>query len=163
MKKRRDYDREHQAQMSRRRIRTMKRFASTKSGFRKQMAEMALGLSYASGMSMEVEPGAKKRKVCKCCQGVGHLTTKARDCKCYELSKEQVHEEMVSKHALKAAETAVLVARAAATAVEGGEAQSEGTCECFGVCCDVDNMNSSQYSIYGCFPRRGNRHWRHNN
>jgi hypothetical protein len=164
MKKRRDYDRKYQAQMSRRRIRSIKRFASTKSEFRKQMAEKALGLSYASGMNMEVvEPGAKKRKVCKYCQGVGHLTTKARDCKYYELSKEQVHEEMVSKHALKVAETAVLVARAAATAVEGSEAQSEGTCECFGVCCDVDNMNSSQYSIYGRFLRRGIRHWRPNN
>jgi hypothetical protein len=127
------------------------------------MAEKALGLSHASGMNMEVEPGAKKRKVCKHCQGVGYLTTEARDCKCYELSKEQVHEEMVSKHALKAAETAVLVARAAATAVEGSEAQSEGTSECFGVCCDVDNMNSSQHSIHGRFLRRGIRHWRQNN
>jgi hypothetical protein len=70
MKKKRDYDRKHQAQMSRRRIGSTKRFASTKSEFRKQMAEKALGLSCASGMNMEVEPGAKKRKVCKCCQGV---------------------------------------------------------------------------------------------
>jgi hypothetical protein len=64
---------------------------------------------------------------------------------------------MVSKHTLKAAETAVLVARAAATAVEGSEAQSEGACECFGVCCDVDNMNSSQCSICGRFLRKGIR------
>jgi hypothetical protein len=163
-KKKRDYDRKHhQAQMSRRRIRGMKRFASTKSEFRKQMAEKALGLSCGSGMNMEVEPGAKKRKVCKHCQGVGHLTTEARDCKHCKLSKEQVDKEMVSKHALKAAETTVLVARAAATAVEGGEAQSEGTCECSGVCCDVHNMNSSQCSICGHFPHRGIRHWRQNN
>jgi hypothetical protein len=92
MKKRRDYDRKHQSQMSRRRIRSTKRFASTKSEFRKQMAEKALGLLHASGVNMEAEPGAKKRKVCKCCQGVGHLTTEARDCKHYESSKEQVHE-----------------------------------------------------------------------
>jgi hypothetical protein len=123
-----------------------------------------LGLLHASGMNMEVaEPGAKKRKVGKYCQGVGHLTTKARDCKCYKLSKEQVQEAMVIKHTLKAAETAVLVAAAAATAVEGSEAQSEGVCKCFGVCCDVDNMNSSQCSIYGRFLRRGIRHWRPNN
>jgi hypothetical protein len=109
MKKRRDYDRKCQAQISRRRTRSIKRFANTESEFRKQMAEKALGLSHASGMNMEVEPGGKKRKVCKYCQGVGHLTTEARDCKHCELSKEQVHEEMVSKHTLKAAETAVLV------------------------------------------------------
>jgi hypothetical protein len=68
------------------------------------------------------------------------------------------------QHALKAAETAALVSRAAPTAVEGSEAQSEGACaECFGVCCDVDNMNSSQHSIYEHFLRRGIRHWRQNN
>jgi hypothetical protein len=149
--------------MSRRRIRSMKRLDSTKSEFRKQMAEKALGFSCASGMNMEAEPGAKKRKVCKHCQGVGRLTTEARDCNCYELSKEQEQEERVSKHALKAAETVALVARAAATAVEGGEAQSEGVCDYFGVCCDVDNMNSSQHSTYGPFLRRGIRHWRPNN
>jgi hypothetical protein len=53
-------------------------------------------------------------------------STEARDCKHYESSKEQVREEMVSKHALKAA--SALVARAAATAVEGGEAQSARRC-----------------------------------
>jgi hypothetical protein len=57
MEKRQDYDRKYQAQISRRRIRSIKRFASTKSEFRKEMAEKALGLSYASGMNMEVEPG----------------------------------------------------------------------------------------------------------
>jgi dihydroxyacetone kinase DhaKLM complex PTS-EIIA-like component DhaM len=105
----------------------MKKFAGSLSELRKQMAEKAVRLSHESGMNTEEGLGAKKRKMCRCCQKLGHLTTKAEACKHYKLTVEQVQAEMVSNHALKAAETAVLVAGPAATAVQGtSEAQSEG-------------------------------------
>jgi hypothetical protein len=73
------------------------------------------------------------------------------------LTEELLEAEMVNMRTLKAAEAAMVEAGAAAAALEAGEAQSEGTCECFGVHCDVDNTQFDQHSICGRFPLRS--HW----
>lgn len=92
------------------------------------------------------------------CQKSGHLTNRWKAGKCDKFANQELQAETaaVSIHALKTAETAVLVAAAAAAAVDSSEVQSEGTCECFGVCCDINNIQFSHCSICGCFFARRN-------
>jgi hypothetical protein len=113
MKQRRDYDCKCQAWPKRKRMRKLIKFAGSKVELQKQMPEKAVGLSHGSGMNMEEE-----LKNCRCCHESGHLTTKAGACKHNKFAIEELQAEMVSNHALKAAETAVLAAGAAAAAVE---------------------------------------------
>jgi hypothetical protein len=159
MKKKRDYDRNYQAQPTQKRKRSVKKFDSTKDRLKKQMADKALGVAYRSGMNMEPnsndEPGenTKVKKGCIACGAMDHRTRRAKACKYSRWSEQDFREEIVRITVSKATEEVAGVA----TAVEDSGVQSEGTYAFFGVRCDVDNMQFNQYSNYARFLHRGIR------
>jgi hypothetical protein len=91
MKIKRDYDRKYQALPKRKRNRSAIKFRKMRTGLSKQMADKAIGLTYASGMNMghnmdEVEgEGDKKRRkkavICMHCGESTHKTRRSKACK----------------------------------------------------------------------------------
>jgi len=154
MKRKRDYDKEHQAQAKRRRRRSVLKFANTKEDLSKQVADKAMGLAHGSGLNMEEQDKnevagekPKTKKVCVACGESTHKTRRAKACKYHTWEEKDFREEIVRVAVLKATGEAGRVA----TAEEDSEVQSEGAYNLFDVCCDVDNMQFSQYSFYALF------------
>jgi hypothetical protein len=81
MKKKRDYDRWHQAQPKRKRTRSEKKFAKLKDGMAKQMADKAMGHAHGSGMNMAGEEDSTnktKKKVVSFVRSRGTQRTERR-------------------------------------------------------------------------------------
>jgi hypothetical protein len=158
MSKRKKYDGNYQAQPKRKRKRSEIKFGRMKEGLKKQMADKAMGLVYATGHNMGlddegVEQAEVNRNACIFCGVAGHKTRRAQICKYYGWSKVDVEAEMVSINVARATGIAV----ATATNAASSQVESEGTCYFLGSQYDCYNIQYCPYSFYMHFLRRGTR------
>jgi hypothetical protein len=148
MSNRKKYDRNYQAQPNRKRKRSELKFAKSKEGLKKQMADKAMGLEYATGQNMEVdndgveqEPSRKNVNTCMFCGVAGHKTRRSKGCKYYGWPKAEVEAEMVAVNVARATG----IAEATATETDPSEVQSDGKCYFFWSICDCFNIQHSSY------------------
>ena len=100
MGRRRDYDKDYQAQPKRKRKRAEIRFGTIKEGTQKQMADKAMGLAYETGMNLMeqnndmTEKQKSQKTVCKACGASSHKTRRAKVCKYNLWSEEAFREEL---------------------------------------------------------------------
>ena len=143
--KKRDYDKGYQARTERRKERARLRQNIIQDGVKKQMADKAIGLMYASGMNMaddgDVEGGGKRQKitnsVCRFCSKPGHKTRRSANCLYHGWEEEDVNVEMVRLSIAKATGDA--------SGKVQSKVQSEGKSELFGSGCDTTNTHCCQY------------------
>jgi hypothetical protein len=158
MSRKREFDQSYQALPKRKRKRSELKFAKTKEGLRKQMADKAIGRDYDTGLNMgllndpqgEKAPRSEKFS-CIFCGVPGHKTRRSKSCKYFGWAKSKVEAEMVSLNVSKATGLAV----GAATVPHSSIVQSEGKCDYFGNKCDAQNMYYFWYSFDAHVLRRG--------
>jgi hypothetical protein len=83
------------------------KFAKMKDGLKKQLADKAMGLVYATGYSMGldnegVEQPEKNGNTCIFCGVAGHKTRRVKICKYFGWPKVEVEAEMVSVNVARA-------------------------------------------------------------
>jgi hypothetical protein len=159
MSNRKKYDGNYQAQPKRKRKRIEMKFGKMKEGLKKQMADKAMRLVYATRHSMGlddegVEQAENNPNTCIFCGVAGHKTRRAKICKYFGWRKADVEAEMVSVNVARA--TGIAVATATNT-VSSQVVESEGTCYFFGSQYDCYNIQYCPYSFYMRFLRRGIR------
>jgi hypothetical protein len=140
------YDRYYQAQPNRKRKRSELKFAKMKDGLKKQMADKAMGLEYATGQNMELDNDGVEQPItnvntCMLCGVAGHKTRRAKICRYFGWSKADVEAGMVAVNVARATGIGV----ATATCTEPSEVQSDGKCYFLGSQYDCYNLQHCSY------------------